>query len=69
MNKKIDNELKDYIENSTTKHVFYISTMAIYGEIKLPEISEYTTSNYPNKYGLSKLEGEKQFPKFANRRE
>ena len=59
LNKKIDNKLKEYIENSTTKHVFYISTMAIYGEIKIPEISEYTMSNDPNKYGMSKLEGEK----------
>ena len=65
LNKKIDNELKEYIENSKTKHVFYISTMAIYGEIKLPEISEYTTSNYPNKYGLSKLEGEKTVSKIC----
>ena len=29
LNKKIDNELKEYIENSKTKHAIYISTMAI----------------------------------------
>ena len=57
-NKKIDEELCDFVLNSSVKQVVYLSTMAVYGEIYVKKLSERTKIINPNLYGQSKYIGE-----------
>ena len=57
-NHKIDKELTDFLSNRCVNTVAYLSTMAIYGKIQSSSIDQYTSSNQPDGYGRSKLEGE-----------
>ena len=57
-NKKIDEELCDFVLNSSVKQVVYLSTMSVYGEINVKKLSERTKINNPNLYGYSKYLGE-----------
>ena len=68
LNKRIDSELEDFIDNVSTNHLIYLSTMAIYGEVDKDIITENTKSNKPNQYGLSKLEGENNLIKICKKK-
>lgn len=58
-NSRIDENLCNFIKSSSIKHVIYLSTMAVYGEITDDILNEETEIKNPNKYGYSKLIGEK----------
>ncbi len=55
----IDKDLCDFLKKRTVKHVVYLSTMAVYGVIKVDVLSEKSKINNPNLYGYSKYLGEK----------
>ncbi|AAQ00326.1 MULTISPECIES: NAD-dependent epimerase/dehydratase family protein [Prochlorococcus] len=58
INRIIDQDLCDLIKRASVKHVIYISSMAIYGNIDSSKIDETHLPNSPNKYGESKFYGE-----------
>ena len=58
VNKNIDEELCDFLKEGSIKHLVYLSTMAIYGEIKVDVLNEKLKINNPNLYGYSKYLGE-----------
>ena len=58
VNKNIDEELCRFFERGSIKHLVYLSTMAIYGEIKVDVLNEKLKINNPNLYGYSKYLGE-----------
>ena len=58
INQEIHNELCDFLKRIKVNHVFYLSTMAVYGKINSRKINELSPINNPDKYGLSKLIGE-----------
>ena len=65
-NRKIDNQLVKMASKKDIKHIVYLSTMAIYGEIESKTISEKNIPNKPTPYGLSKYIGEEQISTFAS---
>ena len=65
-NKKIDEELCDFVLKSSVKQVVYLSTMAVYGEINVEKLSERTKINKPNLYGQSKYMGEIKIKETCN---
>ena len=57
-NRQIDGALFEFLSRCFVSSVVYLSTMAVYGDIKSSTISQNTVPNDPNGYGCSKLEGE-----------
>ena len=57
-NQKIHDELCHFLKRIKVNHVFYLSTMAVYGKINSAKINEFSPINNPDEYGLSKLIGE-----------
>lgn len=60
LNNIIDTNLCAFLQSNSVKHLIYLSTMAIYGQITHSAITENTSPNSPNIYGLSKFSGENQ---------
>ena len=58
INSNIDCELSEFINKASIKQVIYLSTMAVYGDIKVDVLCENTPINNPNLYGFSKYSGE-----------
>ena len=58
VNKNIDQDLCNFLKKGSVKHVVYLSTMAIYGEIRVDVLNEKLKINNPNLYGYSKYLGE-----------
>ncbi len=58
INRLIDKEFCNFVEKVPIKHVFYLSSMAVYGKIEVDKVDEYQVINNPNNYGISKLLGE-----------
>jgi nucleoside-diphosphate-sugar epimerase len=54
--KKIFNE----VIKRGCKRIIYLSSMSVYGQINIEEINEEYKPVNPDKYGISKLQGEKQ---------
>jgi nucleoside-diphosphate-sugar epimerase len=54
----IDGSLASCVSRNNIKHVIYISSMSVYGNIKEHKITELSQSRSPSEYGLSKLKGE-----------
>ena len=58
INENIDKDLCDFLKKRTVKHVVYLSTMAVYGDIEVDVLNEKLKINNPNLYGYSKYLGE-----------
>ena len=58
INRQIDGNLYNFLRNRSVHTAVYLSTMAVYGKIESSWIDQNTSSNQPDGYGRSKLEGE-----------
>ena len=58
INRGIDKSLSEFIKKFSVRHIIYLSTMSVYGDIKVDILNEKTEINNPNEYGYSKFLGE-----------